>query len=147
MRLQLDASAYELRLNYVEGAFNGHEPDVDRIDDAIASEEKGWRHGVALRSVRRPIGIVSWSTSTCSQASKDIVTPTSRLRPTRDRATTRFSDASASPGHGFSFASDHKSVDIVHLINILYRIFHIHPDLRDVSRAMTHKRVFRLFEG
>jgi hypothetical protein len=40
-RVKLDASAHELRLNYVEGAFNGHEPDVDRIDDAIASEEKG----------------------------------------------------------------------------------------------------------
>jgi hypothetical protein len=147
MRLQPDASAHEFRFDHVEGASNGREPDVDPIDDAIASEEKGWRHGVTLRSVRRPIGIVSWSTRACSQASNDIVTPSNRLRPTRDRATTRFSDASASPGHGFSFASDHKSVDIVHLINILHRIFHIHPDPRDVSRAKTHKRVFRLFEG
>jgi hypothetical protein len=39
--VKLDASAYEFRLNYVECAFNGHEPDVDRIDDAIASEEEG----------------------------------------------------------------------------------------------------------
>jgi hypothetical protein len=39
--VKLDTSAHDLRLNYVEGAFNGHEPDVDRIDDAIASEEKG----------------------------------------------------------------------------------------------------------
>ena len=40
-RLKLGASAHELRLNYVECEFNGYEPDVDRIDDAIASEEEG----------------------------------------------------------------------------------------------------------
>jgi len=95
----------------------------------------------------RLIGTASRSMNPCSQASKDIVTPCSKLRPTRDRATTRFTDASASPGYGFSFASDHKSVDILCCINILYRIFHIPPSLRDVSRAKTHKRVFRLFEG
>jgi hypothetical protein len=40
-RVKLDTSAHDLRLNYVEGAFNGHKLDVDRIDDAIANEEKG----------------------------------------------------------------------------------------------------------
>ena len=48
-RVKPDTSAHELRLDHVEGAFNGHEPDVDRIDDAIANEEEGWRHEVALR--------------------------------------------------------------------------------------------------
>ena len=37
--VKLGASAHELRLYYIECAFNGYEPDVDRIDDAIASEE------------------------------------------------------------------------------------------------------------
>jgi hypothetical protein len=40
-RVKLGASACELCLNHVECAFNGYEPDVDRIDDAIASEEEG----------------------------------------------------------------------------------------------------------
>jgi hypothetical protein len=39
--IKLGAFAHELRLNHVECAFNRYEPDVDRIDDAIASEEKG----------------------------------------------------------------------------------------------------------
>jgi len=90
------------------------------------------------------IGTASRSTKACNQATKDIVTPSSKLRPMRDRATTRFRDASASPGHGFSFASDHKSVDILGLRNTLNRIVHIHPEPRDVSRAKTHKLVFRL---
>jgi hypothetical protein len=38
--IKVDPSAHELRLNHVEGAFDGHEPNVDRID-AVASEEKG----------------------------------------------------------------------------------------------------------
>ena len=48
-RVKLYASAHELRLNQVERAFNGYEPDVDRIDNAIANEEEGWRHEAALR--------------------------------------------------------------------------------------------------
>jgi hypothetical protein len=101
---------------------------------------------VALGSARRPIGIASWSTSACSQASKAIVMPSSKLRPTRDSATTRFRDATASAGHGFSLTKDHNNrVDIFRLRNKLYRIFRIHPERRDVSRAETHKRVFGLF--
>jgi hypothetical protein len=51
------------------------------------------------------------------------------------------------PGHGFSFASDHKRVDIPGPLNTLNRIVHIQPEPRDVSRAKTHKLVFGLFEG
>ena len=40
-RFQIDTSAYEFRFDRVEGAFNGREPDIDPIDDAITSEEKG----------------------------------------------------------------------------------------------------------
>src|SRR5258707_2154159 len=93
------------------------------------------------------MGAAFRSTNACSPASNDIVTPSSKLRPIRARATTRFRDASASPGHGFSFASDHKSVDILGPINTLNRIVHIHSEPRDVSRAKTHKLVSRLFEG
>jgi hypothetical protein len=85
--------------------------------------------------------------SACSQASKEIVTPSSKLTPTRDRATTRLRDASASPGHGFSLARDNNRVDISWLLNKLYSVVHIHSDPRDVSRAKTHKRVFELFEA
>src|SRR3954471_1056405 len=99
------------------------------------------------RSARRLIGTASRSTSACSPASKDIATPSSKLMPIIARATTRFRDATASPGHGFSFASDHKSVDILSLRNTLNRIVHIHPEPRGVSRVKTHKLVFRLFEG
>jgi len=67
--------------------------------------------------------------------------------PIRARATTRFRDATASPGQGFSFASDHKSVDILRLLNTLNRIVHIHLEPRGVSSAKTHKLVSRLFEG
>jgi hypothetical protein len=142
---QLDLSPLELRFDHVEGAFNGCKPGVDPIDDAIASEEKGRRHGVVLRSARRRFGTAPWSTSTCSQASREIVAPSSRLRPTRDRATTKFRDATASPGKGFSLAKVNNRVDIFDLRNKLNRIVHIHPKLRGVSRAEAHKRVFRLF--
>jgi hypothetical protein len=49
-RVKLDTSAHELRLNQVERAFNGDEPDVDRVDNAIANEEEGWRHEAAIGS-------------------------------------------------------------------------------------------------
>jgi hypothetical protein len=59
----------------------------------------------------------------------------------------QFRDATASPGHGFSFASDHKSVDILRLRNKLYRIVHIDPEPLGMSRAKTHKLVFRQIDG
>src|SRR6185312_9593896 len=99
------------------------------------------------RSARRLIGTTSRSTNACRGASKDIATPSSKLMPIRARATTRFRDATASPGHGFSFASDHKSVDIFISVNTLNRIVHIHPEPREVSRAKTRELVFRQFDG
>ena len=111
-------------------------------------EEEGRRHEAALRrGVCRLIGSAARSTNACSPASNDIATPSSKLRPTRARATTRFRDATASPGHGFSFASDHKSVDILRPINKLYRIVRIHTEPQGVSRAKTHKLVFRHSTG
>jgi hypothetical protein len=71
--------------------------------------------------------------------------PRSRLTPTRDKATIKLRDATASPGKGFSLASDNNRVDIFDLQSKLYRIVHINPDPRDVSRAEAHKRVFNLF--
>ena len=79
------------------------------------------------RSARRLIGTASRSTNACSPASKDIATPSRKLRPTRARATARFRGATASAGPGFSFASDYKSVDILGSINTLNRIVQIHP--------------------
>ena len=72
-RVKLDASAHELRLNQVERAFNGDEPDVDRVDNAIANEQEGWRHEAAIRRwACRLIGSASRSTNACSPASNDI---------------------------------------------------------------------------
>jgi hypothetical protein len=67
--------------------------------------------------------------------------PSDTLRPTRNNATIRFSDAAASPGKGFSRMSDNSTVDIFDLFNTLYRIFHIQHALRPMSRRGPHKRV------
>jgi len=51
-----------------------------------------------------------------------------------------------SPGHGFSFASDHKSVTFsVPKYTKPYSSYTF--EARDVSRVKSHKPVFRRFEG
>ena len=75
------------------------------------------------------------------------ITDTQELVVVAARATMMLRDATASPGHGFSFASDHKSVDILRLRNKLNRIVHINLEPPGMSRAKTHKLVFRQIDG
>lgn len=102
-----DASAGEVRFDHVEHAFDWREPNVDPIDDAIASEQQCRGHAEPRRLAACRTGAGSRSASTCAQASAEIVIPSGRPTPA--------SDATAIPGQGFSRASVKDRLDIFYL--------------------------------
>ncbi len=59
-------------LDHVEHAFDRREPDVDPIDDAIASEQQCRGHAKPRRLAACRIGAGSRSASACTQASTEI---------------------------------------------------------------------------